>query len=69
MTSRTDANGNTVLYAYDALNRPTKKDYPTGVDVTYVYDEVAYPNAIGRLTRVMDGSGQKEYFYDRKGGR
>ena len=33
LTSKTDAKGVTISYVYDALNRLTKIDYPTNVDI------------------------------------
>jgi RHS repeat-associated protein len=62
-TSDTNANGVTVGYAYDALNRLTSIDYPnTSLDVTLTYDEGS--NQKGRLTTMVDGSGTTTFEYD-----
>jgi len=44
-------------FTCDQLNRVTLKDYPTGTDINYYYDEGTSTNPIGRLTRVTDNSG------------
>jgi len=68
LKTRTDARGKLVLYSYDALNRLTKIDYPTGVDTVFEYDGgVVTPkpaNSIGRLTKITDESGSTAYTYD-----
>jgi RHS repeat-associated protein len=62
--TRTDARGTTATYVYDALNRPTQLIYPDQT-ITYTYDQG--PSAIGRLSRVADGSGQTTFSYDALG--
>ena len=37
---------------------------PAETDVVYSYDDPAYNYAIGKLTRMDDGSGSTEYYYD-----
>jgi len=72
--TQTDARGVTTHYSYDALNRLTAIAYPdNSLDIAYGYD-VAQPvctagetYAIGRLTRMDDGSGSTQYCYDRFG--
>jgi RHS repeat-associated protein len=68
LKTRTDARGKQVLYSYDALNRLTKIDYPTGVDTIFEYDggiNTPKPaNSIGRLTKFTDESGNTAYAYD-----
>ena len=72
--TQTDARNITATYSYDALNRLTGIAYPTSsLDVTYAYDTVnascisGETFAIGRLTKMTDGSGNTEYCYDRFG--
>jgi len=36
---QTDAKNKTITFIYDQVNRVTKKDYPTGTDINYYYDE------------------------------
>ena len=68
LKTRTDARGKQVLYTYDALNRLTKIDYPTGVDTIFEYDGGTVTpkpaNSIGRLTKITDESGNTAYTYD-----
>ena len=66
MVSRKDARNKTVLYTYDAQNRLTKIDYPTGVDTLLEYDggTAGGANTKGRLTKVTDESGMTTYSYD-----
>ena len=48
-----------ITTTYDALDQPTKIDYSdTTPDVTYTYD------ALGRRTRMVDGTGTRTYTYD-----
>ena len=72
--TQTDARNITATYSYDALNRLTGIAYPTSsLNVTYAYDAVnasclaGETFAIGRLTKMIDGSGNTEYCYDRFG--
>lgn len=61
----TDARGNTVSFAYDSLNRLTKKTLSTGTAHTYTYDSQDGshdPYGIGRLTSVSNGSNVGAYF-------
>ncbi|HEY6871380.1 MAG TPA: SpvB/TcaC N-terminal domain-containing protein [Geobacteraceae bacterium] len=66
LTSQTDAKGQKIAYGYDALNRPTWKDYNADGthEITYTYDELtsAYPK--GHLTTMTDLSGTTRYYYD-----
>jgi RHS repeat-associated protein len=66
LKTRKDARGKTVTYSYDALNRLTLIDYPTGVDTAFEYDGGAavVANAKGRLTKITDESGNTTYTYD-----
>ena len=53
MVSKNDANGNTITYTYDALNRLTAIRFPdSSQDITYGYDNGA--NGKGRLTSMTD---------------
>jgi len=73
--TQTDARGVTSTYVYDALNRLTGIAYPTSsLNVTYAYDQSntitgcgtsSYP--LGRLTRMIDSTGNTTYCYDRRG--
>ncbi len=72
--SALDARGEQSTYSYDALNRLTGIAYSdAALNVSYTYDAVQAvcdPNetfAIGRLTRMDDGSGSTQYCYDRFG--
>lgn len=72
--TQTDARNVKTTYGYDALNRLTQVTYPTSsLNVTYTYDvsqatcASGETYAIGRLTRMQDGSGSTDYCYDRFG--
>ncbi|NOT88643.1 MAG: RHS repeat protein [Lysobacter sp.] len=74
--SQTDARNVTTSYAYDALNRLTLISYPTSsLNISYTYDTAQAACAtgetftIGRLTKIVDGSGNTVYCYDRFGNR
>ncbi|CDG81421.1 RHS repeat-associated core domain-containing protein [Janthinobacterium agaricidamnosum] len=69
LTSNTDARGKTTTYAYDVLNRVISISYASGTATTFEYDGGASgaPNAIGRLTKMADESGQTRYSYDQRG--
>jgi len=75
LTEQTDAKGQTILFGFfnpaigrdDPLNRVMKKDYPSGTDIVYTYDQAGYDNPKGRLTSVMDSSGMTKNFYDERG--
>ncbi|MHC1727499.1 MAG: RHS repeat-associated core domain-containing protein [Syntrophobacteraceae bacterium] len=59
-----------VDYVYDGLNRPTVRSYPdpeVQPDVQYFYDESGRANGVGRLTGVIDASGQSFFDYDYAG--
>lgn len=72
--SQTDARGVTTTYGYDALNRLTSIAYPTAsLNTGYVYDttqavcQSGEGFSVGRLTKIVDGSGSTSYCYDRFG--
>ena len=71
--SQTDARGVTTTYSYDALNRVIAVGTPTpSLNVTFVYDgtqtcATGESFNIGRLTRIVDGSGSTTFCYDRFG--
>ncbi|ABQ25362.1 YD repeat protein [Geotalea uraniireducens Rf4] len=67
LTAQTDADSQTIRFTYDPLNRITLKDYPSGTDVVYTYDESFSSNPLGRLTTMTDESGNTKYFYDSLG--
>ncbi|MCW8194179.1 RHS repeat protein [Proteobacteria bacterium 005FR1] len=61
-----DAEGRTVTYGYDALNRPVLIDYEgVELDTTLGYDEGS--NGTGWLTSVADGSGTTNLQYNARG--
>jgi RHS repeat-associated protein len=66
--TRRDARGKTTTYSYDALNRLTLADYPTGVDSQWEYDggsdNPPPPFSQGRLTKLTDESGTTRYSWD-----
>ncbi|NHZ98588.1 RHS repeat protein [Massilia sp. CCM 8734] len=64
-----DGRGKTNTYTYDALNRLTRIDYTGTVSTTFEYDGGAtpIPNAIGKLSRMTDESGNTSYTYDELG--
>ncbi|WP_298273061.1 hypothetical protein [Geobacter sp.] len=64
LTAQTDARNQTIRFSYDPLNRITLKDYPSGTDVVFTYDESFSTNPKGRLTTMTDESGNTKYFYD-----
>ncbi|MCW0403316.1 hypothetical protein NB689_000609 [Xanthomonas sacchari] len=72
--TQTDARNVKATYTYDARNRLTKVVYPTtSLNVGYTYDvsqstcASGETYAVGRLTRMQDGSGSTDYCYDRFG--
>jgi len=72
LKKQTDAKLQMIYFQYDALNRITLKDYQTGTDVQYYYDQsygqscMQY-NLTGRLSKVTDASGEEKYCYDKRG--
>ncbi|MNS03136.1 putative deoxyribonuclease RhsC [compost metagenome] len=65
LKTRTDARGKVTTFTYDALNRVTQATYGSGTPTVFQYDGggTPAPNAIGRLTRMTDESGQTDYTY------
>jgi len=55
------------LAFYEYLNRLYQKDYATGTDIIYTYDETWSTNSKGRLTTVTDATGSEKFYYDRLG--
>jgi YD repeat-containing protein len=68
LTSK-DTRGKVTSYTYDALSRVTSIAYASGTATVFEYDGGATgaPNAIGRLTKITDESGQTAYSYDQFG--
>jgi YD repeat-containing protein len=67
---QTDARGVVTNFAYDDLNRLVSVSYPTAAfeNVTYTYDSAAGGNyGKGRLTRIIDESGEIDFVYDHRG--
>lgn len=69
LKTRIDGRGKTNTYSYDALNRLTRIDYTGTVSTTFEYDGGAtpIPNAIGKMSRMTDESGNTSYTYDELG--
>jgi RHS repeat-associated protein len=69
LIKQTDAKGQIVQFEYDSLNRLTQKilSSTTSSIVTYIYDDPTKPDYIGRLSKIIDSSGQTEFFYDNLG--
>jgi len=68
LISKTDGNGIRADYTYDALNRLTKIDLPgTSDDIIFSYDSESVSNGKGRLTGMVDTSGETIYYYDSQG--
>src|SRR4030042_1643547 len=67
LETQTDAKNQTITFHYDQLNRITWKDYLTGTDIVYTYDETWSTNYKGRLTTVTDSSGSEKFYYDKMG--
>ncbi len=65
LTSETDARGITVSYDYDALNRLIAMRYPdSSENIAFTYDSVVGGNkGIGRLTGIVDPSGNRQLRY------
>jgi RHS repeat-associated protein len=64
-----DANGTGVTpyrtyFQYDELHRLTLRDYPAGVDDSFVYDGPSVPYSKGHLTLMTDASGTAAYAFD-----
>ena len=57
-----DARGNLTSKTYDALNRVALVTYDGGQSIAFQYDIGA--NAIGRLNRMTDSTGQTDWQYD-----
>jgi RHS repeat-associated protein len=64
ITKVTNGNTATITYAYDVLNR-LKSRNSAGVTEAFYYDEGV--NGIGRLTRMVDATGQTTYTYNSAG--
>ncbi|WP_111496214.1 golvesin C-terminal-like domain-containing protein [Marinobacter bohaiensis] len=70
VTRRVDARGVETLYEYDALNRVTSVQYPDnpGENIAYQYDDTTNGNfGVGRLTGIVDQTGQTLFRYDALG--
>jgi len=67
-TSLVDADNRTSSFAYDALNRLTAVSFADpSQNISYLYDEAAALNGIGRLTSVTDPQGSSSFQYDSLG--
>ncbi len=64
LASKTDANGVTIKYVSDNLNRLTEMQFPdSSQNITYTYDECT--NGKGRVCTMTDPSGTTSYEYDK----
>jgi len=54
--------GKIIKFEYDLLNRPTKKDYPSDIDITFTYDV----GKVGTLFQANSSAGTVKYEYDRR---
>ncbi|TBW58737.1 hypothetical protein EZI54_02380 [Marinobacter halodurans] len=67
---KTDARGVISQYTYDAMNRLTSIAYPASSEenIQYTYDDTTNGNyGIGRLTGIVDRTGETHYTYDALG--
>lgn len=71
LITQTDALSQSLLFAYDNLNRLTGKWYSTTLALTkvatYTYDTGSVPNQRGYRTRLEDASGWATWAYDLRG--
>lgn len=67
LQTQTDAKGQIITFGYDGLNRLKTKHNGTSLVLTNYYDETPSSNSIGRLSRMVDTSGQTAYNYDNMG--
>ena len=51
-TRRTDARGNVITSAYDAVNRLTSDTYPTGRSSTFTFDRVSNRTVMADVTGI-----------------
>ncbi|PJZ65430.1 hypothetical protein CH371_13645 [Leptospira wolffii] len=65
---KTDARGKSLQYSYDSLGRTTRI-LPSGGEaaIEYTYDDPAFENSLGRITKLKDQAGVVEYSYDKAG--
>jgi YD repeat-containing protein len=71
LTTQTDAKNQTITMVYDALNRLTNKNYPTGsgmTNIVYSFDSTANGNyGLGLRTGMTDAAGTTADKYDTRG--
>jgi YD repeat-containing protein len=72
MTQATDGRGQAVVYSYDVLGRVTSKvpqGRPASETVTFTWDTggIAGSYQVGRLGKIVDGSGTTLFKYDHRG--
>lgn len=67
LTTKIDANGQTINYTYDALSRPTSISYSSdsNQNVNFVYDSSSY--GIGKLSKISNATSSISYNYDEHG--
>ena len=71
LTEQKDAKNQVQYFQYDEANRIIAEYWnkaPDNLpDISYAYDDPAYANSKGRLTKVIDKSGESHFSYDAKG--
>lgn len=67
VVAQTNALGKTIQFSHDALGRVIRKQFPSGGQAVFGYDEPTSANGIGRLTSMSDPSGDETYEYDPTG--
>lgn len=69
LVKKIDARGTRTCFQYDSFGRITQKNYSNGqTAITYQYDQGgAAAFALGRLTKITDGSGSETFTYDTQG--
>ena len=62
MVNQSDARGEVINFAYDGLNRLTRKDFESDADVVYTYDI----GKVGTLFEANSSSGSSRFAYDNR---
>ncbi|MBM9500719.1 hypothetical protein JWG44_10725 [Leptospira sp. 201903071] len=68
ISSQTDARGKSIQFTYDALGRILTQNTNGGeASIQFTYDDASVPFSKGRLTKVVDESGQAEFRFNQRG--
>lgn len=68
LLTQTDAKGQVINRTYDPLGRVTREySSDATIDTNFAYDDTSKTNARGRLTSVIDATGDTTYAYTAKG--